>query len=145
MLITLTDVTKNNYEAVCNLSVTGEQLSYVAENVYSIAQSKFYPSYQTRAICLNGEPVGFFMWVPDADKRITIWRFMIDQNHQKKNIGRKALALAIDEIGRTDQLEEIAISYNPKNLIAKNLYASVGFVEVGMDEEVGEMLAIIRI
>ncbi|WP_340608419.1 GNAT family N-acetyltransferase [Xenorhabdus bharatensis] len=145
MLITLTDVTKDNYEAVCDLSVTDEQLSYVAENVYSIVQSKFNPSYQTRAICLNGEPVGFFMWVPDADQRITIWRFMIDQNYQKKNIGRKALVLAIDEIGRTDQLEEIAISYNPKNIIAKNLYASVGFVEVGMDEEVGEMLAVIRI
>nr|WP_242425313.1 hypothetical protein [Xenorhabdus bovienii] len=34
---------------------------------------------------------------------------------------------------RTVQLETIAISYDPNNLVAKNLYASFGFVEVGMD------------
>ncbi|WP_329888434.1 GNAT family N-acetyltransferase [Xenorhabdus bovienii] len=84
-------------------------------------------------MCLDGEPVGFFMWVPDADQRITIWRFMVDKNHQNKGIGRKALSLALDEIRRTVQLETIAISYDPNNLVAKNLYASFGFVEVGMD------------
>ncbi|WP_230581010.1 GNAT family N-acetyltransferase [Xenorhabdus bovienii] len=73
------------------------------------------------------------MWVPDADQRITIWRFMVDKNHQNKGIGRKALSLALDEIRRTVQLETIAISYDPNNLVAKNLYASFGFVEVGMD------------
>ncbi|OTA15707.1 GCN5 family acetyltransferase [Xenorhabdus vietnamensis] len=145
MLITLTDVNKNNYEAVCGLSVTDDQLDYIAENVWFLAQSKFYPLYQTRAICLDGEPVGFFMWVPDVDQRITIWRFMVDKNHQNKGIGRKALSLALDEIRCTDQLEAIAISYDPNNLVAKNLYASFGFVEVGMDEEVEEMLAVIKI
>ncbi|PHM26922.1 GNAT family N-acetyltransferase [Xenorhabdus budapestensis] len=144
-MITLTDVNKNNYEAVCGLSVTDDQLDYIAENVWSLVQSKFYPLYQTRAICLDGEPVGFFMWVPDADQRITIWRFMVDKNHQNKGIGRKALSLALDEIRRTDQLEAIAISYDPNNLVAKNLYASFGFVEVGMDAEVEEMLAVIKI
>ncbi|PHM68922.1 GNAT family N-acetyltransferase [Xenorhabdus kozodoii] len=145
MLITLTDVNKNNYEAVCDLSVTDDQLDYIAKNVWSLAQSKFYPLYQTRAICLDEEPVGFFMWVPDADQRITIWRFMVDKNHQNKGIGRKALSLALDEIRLTDQLEAIAISYDPNNLVAKNLYASFGFVEIGMDEEVEEMLAVIKI
>ncbi|MEX0447189.1 GNAT family N-acetyltransferase [Xenorhabdus sp. SGI246] len=144
-MITLTDVNKNNFEAVCDLSVTDDQLDYIAGNVWSLVQSKFHPSYQTRAICLDGEPVGFFMWVPDADQRITIWRFMVDKNHQNKGIGRKALSLALDEIRCTNQLEAIAISYDPNNLVAKNLYASFGFVEVGMDEETEEMLAIIKI
>ncbi|MBD2814454.1 GNAT family N-acetyltransferase [Xenorhabdus sp. Flor] len=145
MLITLTDVNKNNYEAVCDLSVTDDQLDYIAENAFSLAESKFYPSYQTRAVCLDGEPVGFFMWVPDDDQRIMIWRFMVDKNHQNKGIGRKALSLALDEIRRTDQLKTIAISYDPNNLVAKNLYASFGFVEVGIDEEAEEMIAVIKI
>ncbi|MBC8943704.1 MULTISPECIES: GNAT family N-acetyltransferase [Xenorhabdus] len=144
-MITLTDVNKNNFEAICGLSVTDDQLGYIAENVWSLVQSKFHSSYQTRAICLGGKPVGFFMWVPDADQRITIWRFMVDKNHQNKGIGRKALLLALDEIRRTNQLEAIAISYDPNNLVAKNLYASFGFVEVGMDEETEEMLAIIKV
>ncbi|CDH07664.1 hypothetical protein XBO1_480029 [Xenorhabdus bovienii str. oregonense] len=33
------------------------------------------------------------MWILDADQRITIWRFMVDKNHQNKGIGRKALSL----------------------------------------------------
>ncbi|MDX7988026.1 GNAT family N-acetyltransferase [Xenorhabdus sp. 12] len=145
MVITLTDVNKNNYEAVCDLTVAEDQFDYVAENTYSIVQSKFYPSYQTRAICLNGEPVGFFMWVPDDNHEIMIWRFMVDKNHQNKGIGRKALSLALDEIRRTDQLKTIAISYAPDNLVAKNLYASFGFIEVGIDEEIDEMIAVIKI
>ncbi|MBD2796791.1 GNAT family N-acetyltransferase [Xenorhabdus sp. 18] len=145
MLITLTEVNKNNFKAVCDLSVTDEQLDYIAENAFSIAQSKFFPSYQTRAICLDGEPVGFFMWVPDDNQRIMIWRFMVDKNHQNKGIGCKALSLALDEIRCTNQLKEIAISYDPNNLVAKNLYASFGFVEVGIDEEVEEMIAVIKI
>ncbi|WP_231854381.1 GNAT family N-acetyltransferase [Xenorhabdus doucetiae] len=70
---------------------------------------------------------------------------MVDKNHQNMGIGRKALSLALDEIRCTDQLESIAISYDPNNLIAKNLYASFGFVEAGIDEEVEEMIAVIKI
>ncbi len=61
MNITLTDVVKNNYEDVCDLSIAEDQYDYVAENMWSLVESKFYPSYHTRAICLDGEPVGFFM------------------------------------------------------------------------------------
>ncbi|MEQ1965401.1 GNAT family N-acetyltransferase [Xenorhabdus khoisanae] len=146
MLIALVDINKDNYEAVCDLSVTDEQLEYIAENVFSLAQSKFFPSYETRAICLDGTPVGFFMWVPsDTGQKTTIWRFMVDKNHQKKGIGRKALSLAIEEIGRTDKLEEIEITYDPSNLVVKNFYASFGFIETGIDEEAQEMLAIIKV
>ncbi len=53
---------------------------------------------------------------------------MVDQNYQNKGIGRKALQLALDEIKRTDGLEEIEICYNPNNPVAKDFYASFGFV-----------------
>ncbi|SMF84984.1 diamine N-acetyltransferase [Paenibacillus uliginis N3/975] len=145
MNLTLTDVDKNNYEDVCDLTVADNQHEYVADNTWSLVESKFNPSYQTRAICLEGKPVGFFMWVPETKRRISIWRFMVDQNYQNKGIGRKALLLAIDEIKRTDGLEEIEICYNPNNPVAKDFYASFGFVEVGMDEDGEDMLAIIKI
>ncbi|WP_445322373.1 GNAT family N-acetyltransferase [Paenibacillus sp. IHBB 10380] len=56
-------------------------------------------------MCLDGKPVGFFMWVPETKRRISIWRFMVDQNYQYKGIGRKALLLALDEIKQTGGLE----------------------------------------
>lgn len=145
MNITLTDVDKNNYEDVCDLSVAENQYDYVAENMWSLVESKFNPSYQTRAICLDSKPVGFFMWVPETKQRISIWRFMVDQNYQNKGIGRKALLLALDEIKQTDGLEEIEICYDPNNPVAKDFYASFGFVEVGMDQEGEDVLAIVKI
>jgi len=145
MNITLTDVDKNNYEEICDLSVAENQYDYVAENMWSLVESKFNPSYQTRAICLDSKPVGFFMWVPETKQRISIWRFMVDQNYQNKGIGRKALLLALDEIKQTDGLEEIEICYDPNNPVAKDFYASFGFVEVGMDQEGEDVLAIVKI
>ncbi|UNK15956.1 GNAT family N-acetyltransferase [Paenibacillus sp. N3/727] len=70
---------------------------------------------------------------------------MVDQNYQNNGIGRKALLLALDEIKQTGGLEEIEICYNPNNPVAKDFYASFGFVEVGMDKENEDMLAIIKI
>ncbi|ERT11585.1 GNAT family N-acetyltransferase [Photorhabdus temperata] len=145
MCITLTDVDKDNYEAVCDLSVAKHQYEYVADNTWSLVESKFNPSYQTRTICLDSKPVGFFMWVPETERRISIWRFMVDQHYQNKGIGRKAMLLALDEIRRTDKLEEIEICYNPNNSVAQNFYASFGFVEVGTDEDSEDMLAIIKV
>ncbi|MCP3774449.1 GNAT family N-acetyltransferase [Paenibacillus sp. MZ04-78.2] len=85
------------------------------------------------------------MWVPKTKGKISIWRFMVDQNYQNKGIGRKALLLALDEIRQTDGLEEIEICYNPNNPVAKDFYANFGFVDVGMDEDGDDMLAIIKI
>ncbi|WP_199924995.1 GNAT family N-acetyltransferase [Paenibacillus sp. IHBB 10380] len=70
---------------------------------------------------------------------------MVDQHHQNKGIGRRAMLLALDEIRRTDGLEEIEICYNPNNPVARSFYSSFGFVEVGMDEDGDDMLAIIKI
>lgn len=139
MNITLIDVDKDNYEDVCDLSVSDNQYDYVADNMWSLVESKFNPSYQTRAICLDGKPVGFFMWVPETDIRISIWRFMVDQHYQNKGIGRNGMLLALDEIRRTDGLEEIEICYNPNNPVARSFYSSFGFVEVGMDEDGDDM------
>ncbi|NHB86418.1 GNAT family N-acetyltransferase [Photorhabdus tasmaniensis] len=145
MHITLTDVNQDNYEDVCDLTVADYQYEYVADNTWSLVESKFNPSYQTRTICLDDKPVGFFMWVPETDRRVSIWRFMVDRHYQNKGIGRKAMLLALDEIRRTDGLEEIEICYKPNNPIARNFYSSFGFVEVGMDEDGEDMLAMIKV
>jgi len=85
------------------------------------------------------------MWVPETTKRISIWIFMVDKDYQNKGIGRKALQLALNEIKQTDGLEEIEICYNPNNPVAKGFYGSFGFVEVGIDPEGEDVLAIIKI
>lgn len=145
MDIQLVEVNKSNYEAVCDLDVTKEQEEYVACNMWSIVEATFNQGHVTRAINLNSEAVGFFMWVKETPTKVSIWRFMVDQKHQYKGIGRKALSLALSEIKQDAELTEIEICYNPKNPVAKDFYSSFGFVEIGMDEDDEDMLAVVKL
>ena len=70
---------------------------------------------------------------------------MIDQKFQQKGIGRKALTLALDEIKQVKGIEIIEICYDPENPVAKDFYSKFGFVEIGMDEDDEDMLAIISL
>ncbi len=145
MAVSLRQITKSNYEQVCDLDVSEEQQDYVASNMWSLVESSFNDGYETRAIYLGEEPVGFFMWVTETLSKVSIWRFMIDHKHQKNGIGRIALNLALNEIKLTDGLKEIEICYNPNNPVAKAFYSSFGFVEVGMDDDNEDMLAVITL
>jgi diamine N-acetyltransferase len=145
MAVSLRRITKSNYEQVGDLDVSEEQQDYVASNMWSLVESSFNDGYETRAIYLGEEPVGFFMWVTETLSKVSIWRFMIDHKHQKNGIGRIALNLALNEIKLTDGLKEIEICYNPNNPVAKVFYSSFGFVEVGMDDDNEDMLAVITL
>ncbi|MEM0911186.1 MAG: GNAT family N-acetyltransferase [Pseudomonadota bacterium] len=145
MEVRLEDINKSNYEAVCDLDVAKAQEAYVACNMWSLLESHYNAGYTCKAIYHNEQPVGFFMWVLETQNKISIWRFMIDQHHQNKGIGRKALELAIKEISIQPDIKAIEICYNPRNPIAKDFYARFGFVEVGLDEEGEDMLAIIEL
>ena len=85
------------------------------------------------------------MWVQETPTKVSIWRFMIDESHQNKGIGRVALSEAITLIKQTSELKFIEICYNPKNPVAKTFYSSFGFEEVGLDEDGEDMLAVIAI
>ena len=145
MNISLEDVTSANYEEVCDLDVTKAQQDYVASNMWSLVEAHYNCGYTCKAIYLNNEPVGFFMWVQETPTKVSIWRFMVDEHHQNKGIGRQALTMAIAEIKTTSKLEQIEICYNPQNPVAKDFYSSFGFEEVGLDEDEEDMLAIINI
>lgn len=141
METTLSKITKENYEEVCDLEVAEEQQEYVAENMWSLVEAQFNPGYETRAICLDGRPVGFLMWVPEGDHKQSIWRFMVDRRHQNKGIGRRALEIALEEIKSTNGIRKIQIGYNPQNAVARRFYSSFGFIEVGLDKECDDMIA----
>jgi len=145
MNILLEDITSANYEEVCDLDVTEAQQEHVACNMWSLVESHYNVGHTCKAIYQNNEPVGFFMWVQETPTKVSIWRFMVDEHHQNKGIGRQALTMAIAEIKTTSKLEQIEICYNPKNPVAKDFYSSFGFEEVGLDEDEEDMLAIINI
>lgn len=144
MDVSLRQVTKDNYEAVCDLDVTPAQEDYVACNMWSLVESAYNDGFETRVIYLAEEPVGFFMWVFESVEKVSIWRFMVDHRHQQRGIGREALALVLNDIRLNPSVAEIEICYDPQNPVAKDFYATFGFVEMGMDNDNEDMIAIIK-
>ena len=59
MNINLKPVTKENFEDICDLAVSKAQQEYVAENSWSLLESKYHIGYTTRGIYLDNTPVGF--------------------------------------------------------------------------------------
>lgn len=142
--ITLRAVTRETYEAVCDLDTAPDQRDFVSTNMWSLVESHYNPHYVARAIFAGDAPVGFIMWVPDdaaAPRSVSIWRLMIDKAHQKKGYGRLALERALEDIKRDPAIERIEICYSPANDVARKLYAGFGFREVGMDKDAGEIIA----
>lgn len=146
MDIRLEEVTRENLRVVCLLKVDPEQEDFVAPNAFSIAQSKYCPDFHPRAIYRGDEPVGFLMYcVLEPEEKPDDWsitRLMVDRNRQREGIGRRALRLAIDEVRVRAPGARITIYYEPENKVAKRLYASFGFEEVGVED--GEIVAELR-
>lgn len=148
MRISLRDVNAENWEEVIELEVTDEQEDYLASNLYSLAESKYNPYAVPMAIYAGKRMVGFLMYESLTDDgephAYSLYRFMIDERYQGKGYGRASLLALLKHIGKRDtRLTRITVCYEPENTPAKKLYASLGFREIGLDED-DEMIAEIR-
>ena len=147
--VRLENVTAQNWRAVVNLKLAEDQQRLLASNTYSIAQSKFDEAAQPRAIYAGEAVVGFLMYdvpaVEDADQNVSIYRFMVDKEHQGKGYGRAALTKALAEIREIPGIAKITISYVHGNARAKQFYASFGFVELPSKEGDWELVAEIKL
>ena len=160
-MLRLEKVNGANVWDVLKLSVNDTQKDFVASNEVSIIEAY-------TAITANGfafpfgiydddTPVGFVMvgygsddyWEDApaiAEKNYSLWRLMIDKRYQHKGYGKKAVELALDFIQTfpCGKAEYCWLSYEPENTVAKELYASFGFVENGdMDGE--EIIAVLKL
>lgn len=143
MNVTLEAVDIDNFEALMEMELPPEQARYLASNAYSIAQSHYYPDWQARAIYCDGAPAGFALYDVagnDEPGHYAIYRLMVDHAVQNKGIGRRAMTLLLLEIEACTDARRISICYKPDNATARAFYASLGFVETGIDGS-GEMVA----
>ncbi|MDQ2819344.1 MAG: GNAT family N-acetyltransferase [Pseudomonadota bacterium] len=147
MNVTLEAVTIDNFETLMDMELPPEQAGYLASNAYSIAQAHYYPDYRPRAIYADGAPAGFALYDIAGDDEAghyAIYRLMVDHARQRQGIGRAAMALLLAEIRACADARRISICYKPDNVNAQQFYASLGFMETGIDHR-NEMVAEIRI
>lgn len=136
-IITLREVTNENFWPVINLSVAENQERMVASNAASIAQAYFNRECAWfRAIYADDEPVGFLMLedLPEEQKYF-LWRLMIDARYQHMGFGSKAVHLLIEHVKTRPGAVELKTSYVPMEGGPGPFYHKLGFVETG------EMLA----
>lgn len=141
MSITLRPITPDNYRAVFGLKVAPDQVHFVADNVYSLAQARVFPGCVPLALYADETPVGFVMYALEGPGRAAIWRFMIGAEHQRQGHGRAGLAAVLRHLQHEQPAcQEIVLSYEPTNHVAARLYAGFGFVETGEVDD-GELVA----
>lgn len=132
MTITLKEIDRENFGRCVKLEVREDQKSFVAPNVYSIAQSKLEPAYLTQAVYDGEEMVGFVMYGWDEEEGCHfLGRLMIDKNQQGKGYGRAATEAVIERLRAEPGCRQVALSVNPANTPAQALYESLGFVKTG--------------
>ncbi|MDF2082075.1 GNAT family N-acetyltransferase [Bacillus pseudomycoides] len=141
--IYLKPIDKSNWEEAIRLSVKEEQQTFIASNLYSIAEVQFLDNFYAKGIYLDNKMIGFTMFGIDPDdNNYWIYRLMIDEEFQGKGIGEQAIYLVIEEIRRNNNanISLIMIGYDSENLTAKLVYKKAGFIETELSSW-GEQLA----
>jgi diamine N-acetyltransferase len=140
--VKLHPITRENFEECCDLEVSEDQREFVSSNVFSLAESRFYPEFIPLAIYAGEKMVGFLMYGRDELDGKLVWtllRMMVDRHYQRKGYGRAALELFIEQMRLKPGCKAIHATVMPGNDIAQSLYASLGFVETG-DMEDGDLI-----
>jgi ribosomal protein S18 acetylase RimI-like enzyme/8-oxo-dGTP pyrophosphatase MutT (NUDIX family) len=135
--IRLSVITADNWRECIELRVRDEQAELVPDNLYSIAEAQFYPDAVPLAIHNDeGQMVGFVMYgIEVTSGKWKVFRLMIDRAYQGLGYGRAAMQQVIARLAAQQGCDEVLISYRPDNDAARQLYASLGFVEQEVKED----------
>lgn len=130
--VELRPLTRDNWRQCASLELGPGQDGLVASNLASLAESRFAPEYEPRAVYADGEMAGFLMYCPEGDT-FWIFRLMTTREHQWRGIGAKAVKAALAEIADRGG-RRVRISHLPGNDVASRLYRRIGFVPTGVVE-----------
>ena len=98
-MLRLEAIDRHNFRDIVALSVDDAQKTYIASNLYSLAQAYVQPECVPLAVYEKNEPVGFVMYAMDEDEReYSIYRVMIDKRYQSRGFGREALWLDAERL-----------------------------------------------
>lgn len=142
MCISFREITQDNFFECMELSVREDQ-PFVASNALSVAESKLFPFWITKAIYHEDEMVGFLMYAPFYEKNeLYLCRFMIDHKHQGKGYGKAALNKLKEIALRDENIQKITLSTNPKNANGIRIYEKFGFVDMNIMDEGEEVFTL---
>ena len=160
-MLELKKINRNNVADILKLEVFDSQKSFVATNNSSIIEAYIAITENnhvfTFGIYNDDTPIGFLMIGFDVNSdnegapkvakgNYNIWRLMVDKKFQGQGFGKKAMDLALEFINTfpCGTAKYCWLSYENENDVARELYKSIGFVEI--DEKDGdEIVAILKL
>ena len=136
-MVTLRPVDAGSWRAVAALTVAPGQERFVAAPTYYLALCAYGDVWRPMSVHdADGSVVGFLMWgIDDADGSCWLGGVLVDVAHQGRGVGRAAVVEALRTLATRAGPAGFALSYQPENRVAKDLYASLGFVETGEVDE----------
>ena len=129
-------VDAGNLDAVLKLRVAAGQTRFVAPVERSLAQVAYEPAGRAVAMFDGDEAVGMMLLYDarlDKDKpaqQLYVWRILVDARHQRRGLGRLAMAWVLDE-ARQLGLGEVGLSHVDLPGHAGPFYEKLGFAYTG--------------
>jgi len=134
-MVSLLEITEDNYFAVCDLKVFPEQESYVASAVGIIARAYAKRNRNARALAVaNADTiVGLLMYMElyEEPACYTIEQFFIDYRYQNMGFGKQALQLVIEILSEEKKYDAIEVCVTMEDAQAINVYKDTGFTDTG--------------
>ncbi len=131
-MISLKEITKENYDKLINLSVNLHQKEYISTVEKSLSLAYAYKeNVYPFAIYYEDIVVGFIMCRYNVEyNNYFIWQFFIDKKHQGKGYGKESLFSIIEWIKSQANSCEVITTVIKGNKTAERLYKSIGFVNM---------------
>ena len=137
MIISLKEVTRENWTEAVELKVWPEQAHFVPTVLRSIAKAYIRPEgppVTPYAIYADTQMVGFFTFTCNPESTTEYWinGFLIDKAYQKRGYGRAALTEMLKLFRQLyPQATQVNLTVESENHLAQNLYQSFGFNATG--------------
>lgn len=136
LMIRLEEVTKENFDAVLDLSLAEEDKRKVAPVEYSLAQAWLYREEERLyplAVRLGKRIVGFVLLSVDKDRQtVLLWRLLINKSYQNKGYGQEVIRQVMVLARQTFSCHQLVTSYVIGNHKMRYILEKLGFQSAGM-------------
>ena len=143
-MVELRAVTKENLRAVTELQIEDDQMGFVEDNLWSMAECYVEPAFVPKAIYDDEKLIGFVLYYfvkgdPEKDDDpdyVFLHRIMIDKREQGHGYGVRSLDACVEQFKKEfPSIGCVELIHYPDNDRGAHVYEKSGFLLTGSSYE----------